>query len=339
MRPATPGIDLVRVIHLKAHGCPSEATRRALLRQAVGGIATLAAGSALGADAGRSVAVVYPSLGEPFKQIFAAIIDGIEDRLGSGVTSLAVTDAATPAGIAEDLRKRDIKVLIGLGRGGMRIAAALATELSVLVGCVVSVQETESRAFPVYTLAPDPALLLARLKRLMPTARRVHIVYDPRLNSWLVKLARDAVKAEGLELLAQEAADQAGALRIYTQLLAGADPARDALWLPQDPTTVDDNAVLPLVLREGWNRNIVVFSSHLAHVRRGALFSLYPDNRELGRSLAVTAQRLVAAPRAAAPGVLPLRQALAAINIRTAAHLGLDVAVAQSGFDMVYPSN
>jgi putative ABC transport system substrate-binding protein len=39
------------------------------------------------------------------------------------------------------------------------------------------------------------------------------------------------------------------------------------------------------------------------------------------------------------PGALPLRQTLAAINIRTAAHLGIDVAAAQSGFELVYPSN
>lgn len=293
----------------------------------------------MAAEAGSGIAVVYPDLGEPFRQIFTTIIEGVEDRLRGPVTSLAVSNTATPAGVTEDLRKRDAKVLIGLGRGGMRIAAALAADMAVMVGCVVSVQESEARAFPVYTLAPDPALLLSRLKRLMPGARRVHVVFDARLNGWLVKLAREAARAEGLELMAQDASDQAGALRAYTQLLAGVDPARDALWLPQDPTTVDDNAVLPLVLREGWNRNITVFSSHVAHVKRGALFSFYPDNRELGRTLAATAQRLVASPRAAAPGVLPLRQALAAINIRTAAHLGMDVAAAQSGFDLVYPSN
>ncbi|WP_457324061.1 ABC transporter substrate binding protein, partial [Roseateles sp. P5_E11] len=230
-------------------------------------------------------------------------------------------------------------VLIGLGRGGMRVAAALADELAVMVGCVVSVQESEARNFPIHTLAPDPALLLARLRRLKSSTRRVHLVYDPKLNTWLVKLAREAARAEGLELLAQEAADQAEALRAYAQLLASADPARDAVWLPQDPTTVDDNVVLTLVLKEGWNRNIAVFSSHLAHVKRGALFSLYPDNHELGRSLAVSAQRLASNPKAGAAGVLPLRQARAAINIRTAAHLGLDVATVQSGFDLVYPSS
>ena len=310
-----------------------------MLRQAFGGAVALAGGTAAAAELGRSLAVVYPELGEPFRQVFVTIIDGIEDKLGGAVTSVPVANNANPAQVAEDIRKRDVQVLIGLGRGGMRIAAALAGELAVLVGCVVSVQESEARSFPVHTLAPDPALLLARLKRLRPATRRVHLVYDPKLNAWLAKLAREAARTEGLELLAQEAADQPGALRAYSQLLASADPARDALWLPQDPTTVDDNAVLPLVLREGWNRNIAVFSSHVAHVRRGALFSLYPDNRELGRSLATSAQRMAASPKAVVPGVQPLRQTLAAINIRTAAHLGLDVAPAQSGFDLVYPSN
>lgn len=302
-------------------------------------MAVLSGSTALAAEGARGVAVVYPDLGEPFRQIFTAIIDGIEDRLRGDVIALPVSGSAAPAAIGEDLRRRDVKVLIGLGRGGMRIAAALAAELPVMVGCVASVQESESRAFPVYTLAPDPALLLARLRRLMPAVRRVHVVYDPKLNAWLVKLAREAARAEGLELLAQEAADQAGALRSYAQLLAGADPARDALWLPQDPSTVDDNAVLPLVLREGWNRNIAVFSSQSTHVRRGALFALYPDNREMGRALAASAQRLVQAPKSATPGVMPLRHTLAAINIRTAAHLGIDVAATQSGFDQVFPSN
>lgn len=302
-------------------------------------MATLAAVEALAAEPGRVVAVVYPQLGEPFRQIFAAIIEGIEERLRVSVVSVPVSGSAVPADVGEELRRRDIKVLIGLGRGGMRVAAALSGELAVLVGCVVSVQESEARAFPVHTLAPDPALLLARLKRLMPAARRVHLVYDPRLNAWLVRLAREAARAEGLELVAQEAQDQAGALRLYAQVLASADPVRDALWLPQDPTTVDDGVVLALVLKDGWNRSIAVFSSHLAHVKRGALFSLYPDNVELGRSLATSALRLVGNPRALGAGVSPLRDARAAINIRTAAHLGMDVAAAQAGFDLVYPNS
>ena len=290
------------------------------------------------AESARPLAVVYPDLGDPFRQIFLTILEGMEDRLKAPVASFAVSNAAVPADIADEVRKLDSKVLVGLGRGGMRIVSALASELPVLVGCVVSVQESEARAFPVHTLAPDPAQLFARLKRLMPAARRAHLVHDPRLNGWLARLAREAARAEGLELVTQEVFDQASALRAYAQLMGAADPARDAVWLPQDPISVDDNAVLPLVLKEGWNRSIAVFSSHLTHVKRGALFSLYPDNRELGRTLAGAAMRLSAGPKGAMAGVLPLRQTLAAINVRTAAHLGLDAAAVQTGFDLVYPS-
>lgn len=300
------------------------------------GLASCVAAAARAAEPARAVAVVYPDLGEPFRGVFATIVEGIEDRLRGRVASFAVGGGATAADLADELRQREIKGLVGLGRSGMRVAAGFAGELGVVVGCVVSVRDAEARGFPIHTLAPDPALLLARLKRLLPAVRRVHVIVDPGLNGWLVRLAREAARTEGLEVQAHEAADQAAALRLHAQVLAGADPARDALWLAQDSTTVDEGAVLPLVLKESWNRGLAVFSSNVSHVKRGALFSLYPDNLELGRTLAAAALRAVANPRSAA-GVMPLRDTRAAINTRTAAHLGLDAA-RLSGFDLVFPA-
>lgn len=49
----------------------------------------------------------------------------------------------------------------------------------------------------------------------------------------------------GLELMAHEAGDPTIALRHYERIVATADPKRDALWLPQDTTTVDDDNILP----------------------------------------------------------------------------------------------
>ena len=310
-----------------------------MLRASLGlaGLTGLAAAPCLAADPARAIAVIYPDLGEPFRSVFSTIIEGVEDRVRGRVSSFAAGNNAAPADFAEDIRRKDIKVLIGLGRSGMRVAAGLANELGVVVGCVVSVQENEAKGFPIYTLAPDPALLLQRLRRLMPAAKRVHVIFDPRLNAWLIRLARDAARAEGLELLSYEAVDQAAALRLYAQVLAAADPTRDALWLAQDSTTVDDNAVLPLVLKEGWNRGLAVFSSNVSHVKRGALFSLYPDNLELGRSLASAAVRALGSPRPA-PGVQPLRETRAAVNTRTAAHLGLDIQSRLPSFDLVFPA-
>jgi len=294
------------------------------------GMAPLAAAP----EASRAIAVIHPDLGEPFRTVFAKVIEGIEDRVRGRVASFPLGPAATPQDLSEELRRRDIRVVIALGRIGLKIGTALESRIGVVVGCVVSVPESEARGLTIHTLAPDPALLFARLRPLMPAARRVHVVYDPAQNGWLVRLARDAARMHGVELVAHEAPDLPAALRLYTQILGSADAKREALWLAQDSTTVEDSAVLPLVLKEAWNRSLVVFSSSVTHVKRGALFSLYPDNLELGRALAASAQRYLSTGKHA-DGVQPLREVRAAVNTRTAAHLGIELKVAS--FDLVFP--
>ena len=74
-----------------------------------------------------------------------------------------------------------------------------------------------------------------------------------------------------------------------------------------------------------------------AHVKGGALLSLYPDNLDLGRSLAAAALRALGTPRPV-PGVQPLRETRAAVNTRTAAHLGLDIQSRLPMFDLVFPA-
>jgi putative ABC transport system substrate-binding protein len=83
-----------------------------------------------------------------------------------------------------------------------------------------------------------------------------------------------------------------------------------------------------------------VFSSNVAHVRRGALFSLYPDNLELGRFLGSSAQTLIGSnvgPTAAPRGLQALRQVLTAVNTRTAEHLGLDLRASGQRIHLVLP--
>jgi len=139
-----------------------------------------------------------------------------------------------------------------------------------------------------------------------------------------------------LELAVFPVQDLKTALRTYNEIFASADPRKDALWLPQDSTTVEETSVLPLVLQETWNRNLVFFSSSVLHVKRGALFSLYPDNLELGRSLANEA-RLIAAGNTPASGIAALKNVLVAVNVRTASHLGINLELKRQSFDLVFP--
>lgn len=283
-----------------------------------------------------NIAVIYPDIGEPYRSVFRQIIEGIEDKAKGRVTSFAVGVNSNAGELNDSLRRSDTRVVIALGRQGVKATSGLDGNIDVVVGGVLSSPEGGGRNQQVNTLSPDPALLFSRLKGMMPKARRIFTVYDPRQNEWLMELAREGARAQGLELVAYQAQDLRSAMHAYQEILSSADSSRDALWLPQDSTTVEESSVLPLVLQESWAGNLAVFSSSFSHVKRGVLFSLYPDNVELGRHLAGNALSILAEGRRGESALSPLREVLMAVNLRTAKHLRLSTGRLQS-FDMAFP--
>lgn len=314
-------------------------SRRHALGLGLGLASALATWPAAGQPAAPSLAVLYPDIGEPFRQVFATILDGIREQAKSAVPAFAVAGDGLEPAQSDELVKRDPRVIIALGRSGLKAVKGLNTSAAVVAGCVLGVPESQAQAFTVHSLAPDPALVFAGLRRLVPGTRRVFAVLDPQQNAWLLRLGQEAARALGLELVAYEAADLMQATRSYKELLAAIDPKRDALWLPQDSTTVEEATLLPLVLEQSWQRGFALVSSNAAHVKRGALFALYPDNAALGRSLAQSAADTLANPRRPPRGLVPLRDVLAAANQRTAAHLGIALNPRTHRIDKLYPES
>ena len=284
-----------------------------------------------------NIAVIYPDIGEPYRSVFTQIVGGIEEKARGRVTNFAVGSNVDIDELNNSLRRQDTRVVIALGRQGVKVAGSLDSNIRVVVGAVLTAPENEVRDHPVNSLSPDPALLFSRLKSMMPKARRVFAVYDPRQNAWMMRLAKEAARAQGLEFTAYEAQDLRSATLAYQKILASADSSQDALWLPHDSTTVEEGSVLPLVLEGSWARNLAVFSSNFGHVRRGVLFSLYPNNVELGRHLAGSALAFMASGDNEVSGMFPLREVLMAINLRTAQHLGINTGRPQS-YDMTFPA-
>lgn len=299
-------------------------------------VATAHSGAADG-DARPLIGVVYPQIGEPYRSAFAAIVRGIEERTASRIVRLPLAGEAAPDALTEELRSRQVRALIALGRSGLKAAATLEPKLPLIAAGVLSVPESEGQVGTVVSLAPDPHILFARLKAFVPQARRVIVVYNPRQNDWLIRLAREAARHHGLELLAIESEDLKVSLKRYQELMGQVNVRRDALWLPQDAAAVDESAVLPWLLRTAWDEGLPVFSSNVAHVRRGALFALYPDNLELGRHLGTTAMSALSSGAPPPRGLQALRQVLTAVNVRTARHLGLDLEASAQPIHLVLP--
>lgn len=287
------------------------------------------------AGTGR-IAVLYPDLGEPYRSVFLQILSGIEQTAPTRVVGIALPESQPPDLLERKLREDGISVVIALGRHGLKAASQLPVAIPVVGGAVLAAPDDGPAASTLVSLTPDPRLLLTHLKRLAPSVRRVFTVYSARQNDWLVALAQKAAAAQGIELVPLETDDLRVALQRFHEIVDTAEPGRDAIWLPQDTAVLDDQVVLPFVLQQAWDRSLIVFSSTLAHVRRGALFALYPDNVDMGRQLATSALSLIDAahPRRT---VQPLREVRLALNTRTAGHLGINLEAVQKDVVLLFP--
>ena len=152
----------------------------------------------------------------------------------------------------------------------------------------------------------------------------------------LIKDAAESARRIGLLLDARVAQDIHSSAKIYKELAETVDGRTNAIWLLPDRITIDSDSILPYLLEEAWNRHFIVFSSKLDHAKRGALFSMYPDNFQMGRDLGTLARQVEANP--APTGISGLRSLKTAVNIRTAKHLGIDLLSRDDdSIDLVFP--
>ncbi|WP_305047013.1 ABC transporter substrate-binding protein [Geoalkalibacter sp.] len=284
------------------------------------------------AQAQARIGVLHPAVQEPFLSVFQSILRGIESESAVPVIPYALPDEAQGEALENWLSAEKIDTVIALGRQGALAAEKLGRSRSVIVGAVPTAPE----GFAGISLSPDPAVLFQHLKELVPRAQRVHVVYS-EANAWLMPLAEAAARTRGLKLQAYRVNDLREAALEYRRLFQSLRGLADAVWLPLDNLSADDEVVLPLVLQGALDRGCVVFSSKPSHAQRGALFSMYPDHFAMGQSLA----RMVADQtqgKANSP-VIPLANLQLAVNLRTAFHLGLRFTPRQQErFDLIFPT-
>jgi putative tryptophan/tyrosine transport system substrate-binding protein len=332
---------------LERRTCAQSANRRLLLAATLVGVSGLlsvwpaaaAAESAApaGAPAPPRIAVLYPNIGEPYGSVFVSITKGIEAELGATPTVILVDDGAAEP-VHAQLASGGFDVCIALGRTTLDLLDALQLDIPVVRGAVLdpNVPAAGDGVPRGISLTPDPAQLLEHLKRLAPKTTRVTVVYADPQGQALIQRAVAAGGRLGLSVTAHRAEDLSAAAATYKSVIARLGPG-DALWLPQDPQAVDDKVILPMLLNAAWNQNFILFSSNADHAKRGALYSVYPDNFSMGRRLArIAAQR--AAGLEASAGMQPLEDQLIAVNLRAAEHLRLNLHPSQiRSFDLTFP--
>ncbi len=289
------------------------------------------------AIAESNIGVIIPELRAPFKVIFDTVADGIDDGLGKRSSRLILSKDYDPKEITRWIENKNINAVVTLGSLGRKASAYVPSNKSIVLGALLS-SPGPTNKYPGIALTPNPKSLFVLLKRLDKERKKVIVVYNPVKSQWIVDLAKHQISAMGIRLVAYKATDIKQAATIYNEIFSNGDLDNTALWLLQDRKVVDSKVVLPFILEKAWQKKMVVFSSALSHVKKGVLFSMYPDNKSHGIQLA----KLIVSERSRASSLgnklYPTDGLKDAINFRTAEHLGLNVSRSElRKFDVVFP--
>lgn len=287
--------------------------------------------------ASSTIAVLYPQTTAPYQQLIEEIVTGIEQSDPSArIEKKQISDSLLIEDLRAWLAQIDASVIITLGRTPTEIYDRLHLTIPRVIGALDISPHVRPDTAGI-SLAVDPALLLARLKQVIPTIRQVWVVFNPRTDQWLIDLGHEAASRLGLTLQPLAATDFREATAYFQTLFGRASVQTEAIWLLDNNTLVDSQTILPFLIEQSWKRRWVIFSNSLQVTKRGTLFALYPNNIQLGQALGHLAQEQRQYPNKRFQ-IQPLRAVKSVLNLKLAAHLEMPITQAlEQQFDLVLP--
>lgn len=283
------------------------------------------------APAETRIGVLYPESTPAFQKLYQTITSGMGQATDVRVQSRVVSEKDSVDKVKSWLESGQCQVVISLGN----LPAALTGPLSADLPLIYGAGALNDNNIPGVSLSSSPGKLFNLLKQLKPDVERVYVVYRPQATGWLLSAGKAAARDQGLELIATPSDDiqQAGAA--FARILQQARPGKDAIWMTLDPV-VPHNQMLPVLLREAWDKQLVLFSNNPLDVSKGALFALYPDYTAMGRQLAERAKKQLGRNPLSSPEAS--EHLNGALNTRTASHLGIVLTnQQQQSFQQFYP--
>jgi len=276
------------------------------------------------ANAGDAEVAVVLSTNDPS---YGEALDGFQSYLSAQEVKVDYkVQYLSGKSIQADNCVREIKshrpsLLFLLGSQAVRMCGTSMTETPTVAGFVL--REEDLKPFPnttgVYLEFPTRTQF-AYLCRILPKARRVAVLYNPRENQKRVDEAASVAKRLDLELVAYEVAGPKDIPRVLKQAFS----VCDVLWGLADTVVLRPETAREILLGSMRNRVPLVGVSS-AWVKAGALYSLQWDYADLGRQCGQMASKVL---RGEQPNViLPAspRKVGYCLNLKTARQMKLEL--------------
>ncbi len=159
------------------------------------------------------------------------------------------------------------------------------------------------------------------LKKLMPQARTVGVIYNPVRNKMIIEEASQVASSRGLKLVTKPVSDKSEVSAAIRELEG---VGIDAFWLIPDPV-VANGVVYERLLLFSFSRKVPLICPASVFVKKGGLFSVYSDYSDLGRQMAKIANDVFGGSLAENIGIQWPAKMKLVINSNTADKLGITI--------------
>lgn len=294
-----------------------------LLTAAATALAVLLGGGPAAA-AGEARIAVFVSYDAP---PIEAVLAGFKEHLGRQGTAavyeiypLSKADGQAtrpPAAV----RENGTGLILALGSLALETAGREAAGIPVVAGMVLREEDIRRGRGATGVFLEFPLeTQFAWLRRMLPEARRVGVVYNPQENRETIEAARKAAARMGLELVAREVS----APPELPDALESLANRADVLWGISDSVVVTPQTARSLLLFSFRNR-IPFIGLSSAWAKAGAFYALDRDYRDLGRQCAELALQVLAGAEAGSLPPLAPRRVNYSLNLKTAEQMKIQV--------------
>lgn len=265
-----------------------------------------------------NLAVVYPEIREPYRQVFISIAAGVARLENLKVLHYEASPNASGDDLRQWLKRNEIDGVVALGNAGVALAAQVDDlRLPQVVGAVAYAPNLPKSAGIL--LDPAPSEVFRYAQKINRKLKTIHVVFEEAFHEPVIEEAQAAALSLGLSLQTYPVTDLRQAAERYRSVQQSMHSARDAIWLPMGGPA-RDKAILQTLLENAWAKDQMIISSSLSDVRRGVLLAMYPDNEAMGEALGRLWQKQNT--KYASSEMEFATTLMQAINLRTADHLG-----------------
>jgi putative tryptophan/tyrosine transport system substrate-binding protein len=221
---------------------------------------------------------------------YAQVVAGFAAEVKAQVEEVALEDGASTEATLKKVASSKPALVLAIGPAAAVGARKAITDVPVLFAMVPYFEkyELEGQNTTGISLTSDLSLELTALAAVLPKAKRVGVLEDPRYSRAFVDSAARAAQARGLTLVPIEV-DAAAKVE---KALASFKGKVDALIIISDKT-VGNAAGIESLLRFSTEERVPAVGLAAVQVKQGALFALAPAPLSIGQQAGRLANRVL----------------------------------------------